>query len=212
LDRSEDEITVTPHGNYLAFRKCGTAAAPTCNDETPEFDLLFLGIKRNKGIEIFLEAMKQLQKTEPGIRALIAGQVTPGDEDLLNPARSLENVTVDVGYVRNDRLWSVFVRAGAVVLPYLRGTTSGAVHLAFAFCRPVIVSDLPCFEDIVVHGKNGLVVPRGEALALSRAMVELSLDPKRRTEMARAGFELEQSPRYDWDVIAESTSGTYWPR
>ena len=201
-------VSVIPHGNYLFFR---TYRQPTKAAAKPRTIpvALFLGIKRHKGLEVFAKALRQLQNADYPIRAIIAGKVNPGDEDLIESFNNLRIAEVQTGYVPNSQLWRLFELSDMVVLPYLQGTTSGSIHLAYAFKRPVIVSDLPCFQELVTPGKTGLVVPRGDPDALKTALMMLSADPDLRARMGEEGFRVESSPPFDWQHIAAQTAQLY---
>jgi glycosyltransferase involved in cell wall biosynthesis len=204
-----NRISIIPHGNYLRFREFRTEPHHWPVLRAGELTILFLGIKRNKGIEVFLDALARLEKEVPGVRGLVAGQVSPGDEDLLDRIRGLGNVDLESGYVPNGELWKLFDRVQVVALPYLRGTTSGAVHLAFAFQRPVVVSDLDCFRELVAPGSNGMVVPQNDARALAETLAELATSPERLRMMGEAAFARECSAPYRWESIAEQTLSCY---
>ncbi|MFN0071045.1 MAG: glycosyltransferase family 4 protein [Chloroflexota bacterium] len=53
----------------------------------------------------------------------------------------------------------------------------------------VIASDSGGLPEIVVHDVNGLLIPPGDALALSHAFLRLATDPALRQRLARAGLE-----------------------
>lgn len=70
--------------------------------------------------------------------------------------------------------------ADLVVLPsYGAGETWGlAINEAMCLGKPVIVSDhVGCAEDLVESGRNGLVVPAGDELALAEALQRALGDP-----------------------------------
>jgi glycosyltransferase involved in cell wall biosynthesis len=202
------QITVIPHGNYLVFGKLGKPEGEVPRPNTYPV-VMFFGIKRNKGIEVFVRALRELQDEGYPVRSLIAGRITPGDEDLFESIGQLKNAEVTPGYIPNRDLWRVYDACDMVAFPYLRGTTSGAIQLAYAFKRPVIVSDLECFRDIVIHGKTGLVVPHGDSGALAAAIRQMCRDPDARIRMGEEGYRLACSDRYRWDSIASRTVGVY---
>jgi glycosyltransferase involved in cell wall biosynthesis len=138
---------------------------------------------------------------------LLTGEI--GDPDLRAEAERLPALEVAAGYVPNEELWRCFVRSSFVVMPYLTGATSAAVHLAYAFKRPVIASDLECFREVVIPGETGIVVPKADPVALKNAIVELGNDPRRCRTMGEAGFRLESSSSYDWNTIADATVQIY---
>ena len=55
---------------------------------------------------------------------------------------------------------------------------------AFAARTPVVASDIPGYRDVVRDGRDGLLVPPGDAVALAEALRGLALDPERRAQMA----------------------------
>jgi glycosyltransferase involved in cell wall biosynthesis len=202
-------VAVIPHGNYKVFRRY----IPSEGDETmPENDppvALFLGIKKHKGLEPFLQALHLLQEKGFPIKGRIVGRITPGDEALLRAVDRLKNVEVEPGYLPNAEIWRVYAQSDFVVLPYLKGTTSGGVHLAYAFKKAVIASDLACFRELVSDGETGFVVPRGNSSALAEAMIRLCRDRQARRAMGEAGFRRVSSEYYDWEKIAENTASVY---
>ncbi|MFE5740628.1 glycosyltransferase family 4 protein [Streptomyces celluloflavus] len=67
---------------------------------------------------------------------------------------------------------------------------------------PVVSTDCPLGPaEIIRHGTDGLLVPRGDGRALAGGLIDLIEDPVRRRRMARAA--LEGSGRYDPEPIAE---------
>jgi glycosyltransferase involved in cell wall biosynthesis len=209
LDKKSRSVVVIPHGHYLMFRKYIPVEK---KEEMPDHHppvALFLGVKRHKGLEVFIQALRQLQERGFPIEGKIVGQINPGDEDLVDSIKGLKNARIDPGYLPNDTLWKSYAESDFVVLPYLKGTTSGAIHLAYAFKRPVIASDLDCFKELVTDGKTGFVVPRGDASALAEAMVRICRDRRERIAMGEAGFQRISSEGYSWERIAEVTAELY---
>ncbi|MFG2832711.1 glycosyltransferase family 4 protein [Streptomyces sp. NPDC048434] len=67
---------------------------------------------------------------------------------------------------------------------------------------PVVSTDCPLGPaEIIHHGTDGLLVPRGDGRALATALLRLIEDPQRRRKMAETA--LESSHRYDPEPIAE---------
>ncbi len=203
-------FTILPHGNNLIFRTFSPGDVTSLvqrRDDRPL--ILFHGIKRNKGIEVFLAAVRLLNERNCRFRVLITGQTNPGDEDLVKTIEELSCIELDSRYVPSREIWQVYSRADMVVMPYLKGTTSGAVHLAFAFAQPVIASDLNCFKELVVDGKTGLVVPSGNQEALADAIQYLLDNPTEAAACGQMGFELISGIKYDWNRIAAFTADAY---
>ncbi len=205
----EKPITVIPHGNYLVFRSFMPKGIEAILPKQDPPVALFLGIKRHKGLEVFIEALRQLQDMRFPMKAVIAGRINPGDEDLIEAIRSLLMAEIRPGYISNTEIWKIYKECDFVVLPYLRGTTSGAVHLAYAFKRPVIVSNLECFHELVIDEKTGLVIPKGDAAALAKAMIHLCERQSDRIRMGEEGFRLASDQQYRWEEISGRTAQVY---
>ncbi len=75
--------------------------------------------------------------------------------------------------------------ADCVLLPYLSATQSGVLAAAYAGRRYVIASDIGGLRDIVVDGRNGILVPPGDAQALASAVLALATDIGLRCKIAR---------------------------
>jgi glycosyltransferase involved in cell wall biosynthesis len=90
----------------------------------------------------------------------------------------------------------LYAAADALVLPSIRTETFTepwglVVNEAMNQSTPVIASDSvgAAAGGLVVHGRNGLVVPAGDAGELARALRELAGDPALRTRMGAAARE-----------------------
>jgi phosphatidylinositol alpha-mannosyltransferase len=71
----------------------------------------------------------------------------------------------------------------------------------------VVASDIAGYRDVVEHGVNGLLVPRGDATALAEELRDLALDPDRRARLAAAARDA--APRYAWPRVAAEVLGAY---
>ena len=98
--------------------------------------------------------------------------------------------------------------ADLLCAPSLGGESFGMVLTeAFAAGTPVVASDIAGYRDVVAHGRDGLLVPRGDATALAETLRDLANDPARVEALAaNAG---ESAERYAWPRIAERVAGAY---
>jgi phosphatidyl-myo-inositol alpha-mannosyltransferase len=55
---------------------------------------------------------------------------------------------------------------------------------AFAAGTPVVASDIAGYRDVVADGRDGLLVPRGDATRLAETLRDLALDPARNRALA----------------------------
>ncbi len=72
--------------------------------------------------------------------------------------------------------------------------------------KPMVTTDTPGCRDVVDDGKNGLLVPVGDAGALASAVVKLLASPELRAQMGEAarGKALDEfdERRVTRDIIA----------
>lgn len=198
--------TVLPHGNYLFFREHlkEESEPPLPTDGKPV--VLFFGPKAHKGIDVFADAVEKIGSQ---FTIWIAGAVAEDAESAVARLKQHSNVYIERSYIPDEELPQYFEHADIVPLPYVEGTTSGAVHLARAFETAVITSDLPYFRSVVDHGIDGYVLKETTPESLSSALDELLASPELAVELASAGLETEHSARYDWGRIAWETVSAY---
>jgi glycosyltransferase involved in cell wall biosynthesis len=143
--------------------------------------LLFFGyVRPYKGLSTLIEAFRSLDV--PDTILLIVGECYEDPDDYRQRiARSgvAHRIRWIAEYVPNEDVPLYYTAADIVVLPYHSGTQSGVQRIAFAFGKPVIVTDVGGLaEDVRTFGA-GLVVPPADSVALRealRTMLEQPLD------------------------------------
>lgn len=126
-----------------------------------------------KGFDVLLQAFADARRELPELRLEIAG-AGPLESELR--ARASDGVEF-LGQVA--RPGPLYERNAIVVVPS-RGEGFGMVALEAAERgRAAIVSDVGGLPEIVADGETGVVVPREDAGALTRAIVDLARDPAR---------------------------------
>ena len=74
-----------------------------------------------------------------------------------------------------------------LVLPSLYEGLPNVVLEAMHQAKPVVATDAPGTNELVVDGATGRLVPLGETKALAKALHDLIRDPERRAAMGLAG-------------------------
>lgn len=195
-------ISVIPHGAYSIYR---TWDSDGIAEE--ENTILFFGyISKYKGIEILLRAAPLVAEKVPGARIIIAGL---GDfdpyQDLVSPKGRFEIIN---RFIPNREVPRLFRRASVVVLPYIEASQSGVVPVAYAFGKPVVVTDVGSIPEVVEDGQTGLVVPARSPEALGEAIISLLQDRGLRKAMGEKAL-LKASRDLSWETIAKKTSQVY---
>jgi glycosyltransferase involved in cell wall biosynthesis len=129
--------------------------------------LCFGFIRKNRGYEYLLEAIKDMENTT----VVIAGKLEDKDEyrNLLAYEKCLPQVRLFVKWIPDKEIQYYFNASDIVVLPYTDITTSGVIPLAYAFSRPVITTNIGGLRDIV-NDETGVIVPAKDVEALRNAI------------------------------------------
>jgi glycosyltransferase involved in cell wall biosynthesis len=185
----------------------GTARA-ALNIGNDESILLFFGfIRKYKGLDILLEAMRlirdQVQTTPFRIpKLLIAGEYY-GDEKIyqqkIDALGIRDMLILETHFIADSEVKNYFCAADAVVQPYRNATQSGVTPLAYHFEKPMIVTRVGALPDYVPHQKAGLVTepdPASLAKAIQQYFVlgEAFFLPQLR----------EEKKKYSWRVLTET--------
>jgi glycosyltransferase involved in cell wall biosynthesis len=190
------------------------APAYTYDGQRP-FELLFVGrLVERKGVHLLLDAMARL----PEEREVVLHVVGDGPElvalqEQLRVLRLAERVVFH-GFVSTYELQRRLETCDAFVLPAVvdaKGDTEGlgvVLIEAMSYARPVIASAAGGIVDIVQDGRNGLLVPPGDARALAAAIASMIDDPARARAFGLAGRE-DVARHFSWDAIADRLKEIY---
>lgn len=192
------EYRIIPNGVDVGrFRPTGEPRDPN--------RVLFVGRPvARKGLTVLLKALPALLERVPDVRLVIVGSA-PGDVKV--PKRLLSSVEV-LGAVNGEALVSSMHTSSVLCAPSIGGESFGVVLVeAMAAGLPIVASDIPGYEAVVTSGKDGVLVPPGDANALAGALADLLLDHSRRAELSAAGSV--SAERYDWSLIATELEGVY---
>ena len=119
-----------------------------------------------------------------------------------------DRVTFDFRFVEDRELAGFLARADALVFPYREIDMSGVLMTGLRATRPIIASDIGGFAELLEDGRHGLLVPPGDAAALSAAMSRLVREPATRQRLSEEiGALVATIP--SWREIALRTSTVY---
>lgn len=144
----------------------------------PCLEILFCGfIRPYKGLDILLKAASLLRDKEFFLR--IVGEPW-GAKGKLFWNKLIDNlgltncVEFRPKYLETNKLIQYINRADVLILPYLSVTGSGLIPLAFYLNKPVIVSDVGNFPNLVNEFRTGLVFKKGNYKDLSKKIIYFS--------------------------------------
>jgi glycosyltransferase involved in cell wall biosynthesis len=172
-------------------------------------------VKPGKGLENLIVAWKKVK----GLNAqlLIIGDKHPAQKD--NYYEDLTKFVRDsgldcsihfCGYVPEDILPTYFVKSDAFVLPYNEWgdviASSGALSVVAPYLKPIIVTDVPAFQQLK-RQKAALIVKKGDIDGLASAIIKVLTDVGIRNSLEN---NLKNwLPELSWAVVGKMTSKLY---
>lgn len=197
--------TVEPRAELPALR----------TDPDAPFELLFVGrLVERKGVHLLLEALA----TIPPERRVVLRVVGDGPERprLQEQAErlGLGPRVVFHGFVTREELQARMEACDCFALPAVvdaKGDTEGlgvVLLEAMSYGKPTIASAAGGIVDIVRDGRNGFLVPPGDAPALANAITRMMDDPGKAREMGIHGRD-DVRADFSWDVIVGRLAEVY---
>jgi glycosyltransferase involved in cell wall biosynthesis len=199
---NHEKIAVVPHGAYTFLKKYGKDEAA---EDEGNYVLFFGYIVKNKGIEYLAKCAPIISEEVPNIKVIVAGE-----GDLLGCKALMDDSRFEIHneFIPNEKVAELFQRAKVVVLPYTyHQGHSGVLTIAFAFGKPVIVTNVGDLPNLVKDGKEGLIVPPKDPKALAGAIIKLLKDDELRREMGENA--LKKAEELSWDNIAKMHMKVY---
>lgn len=167
------------------------------NFVTPEY-ITFVGrVSPYKGVEIFLGAVREVQRLFPAAKFRIAGKLIPGYE---LSEKLVEGLKIEIinKHLTNEELANVITTSKLIVCPYLDATQSGVIMAAQALDRPVLVTPVGGLPEYIQHGKTGFIAGSITSDSLKAAMIEfLTSSP----EISERAFSSEVATGYNLSIL-----------
>lgn len=134
-------------------------------------DFLFIGfIRKEKGVDLLLDAWKIVNQTIPNANLVVAGALPVWYNLDFSDCSDL-NVRFEIGFVDDNRYVELVKSAKYVVLPYTKGTNSGVVSTVLSLGTNVITSDITMFRENSLLNKE-LMFKSGDPLSLANILIE----------------------------------------
>lgn len=209
-----------PHGvPYTPFR--WPENVEWVNNSGLGVKFISLGLLRPaKGIELVLAAMHQMKATFPEFTYIICGADHPRCATAREYRIELKSLVARYGLERNVVFVDRFLDAreiieaiqscdvGITAYTAPQQSSSGVLALMLGCGRPAISTDFQ-YAKASLNAENGVIVPMGDASALSSAISRLASDVALRERMMKRGYQDTRSwiwskvARKHLDVVAE---------
>lgn len=193
---TKKDMKVLGYGNVRGIDMERFSRRPEVMEKAEElkseaFTFLFVGrIVGDKGINELIKAFTKLNNNEgisKPIRLFLVGDYEE-ELDPLNPEtkKAIKDTPeiIETGSLFGDDLLTYFAASDCFVFPSYREGFPNTVLEAGAMGIPSIVTDINGSREIIVNGKNGIIIPSQDANELYHAMVSIITEDKNRQFMA----------------------------
>ena len=191
-----------PHGDYSFFLNYQKGKI----EEESETILFFGNIVDYKGLDYLIKSINYISKVKPKIKLIIAGS---GDFENYKSLVNDVNFEIHNRYINDEEVPYFFQRAKLVVLPYIECTQTGIIPIAYAFKKPVIVTDVGSIPEVVEDGKTGIIIPPKNPILLSRAITKILDNENLRKQMGINGY-IKMEKELSWDSVTEKLIKIYY--
>jgi glycosyltransferase involved in cell wall biosynthesis len=167
--------------------------------------LCFGLIRPYKGVDVILEAFREIEGAELWVVGMPRMDITPL-ERLADQCRA--TVRFVPRFVTDREIPAYFRRAEIVALPYRAIEQSGVLYTALAFGNAIVASSVGGFTEIGERDGAVRLVAPGDAGALHDALAELLGNEGERAALAAAAAHAAETT-YSWSRIAARTLDMY---
>ncbi len=205
-----DRIHVVPHGTYSGF----SAFAKEQPHEKTVF-LQFGMIRKYKGVGNLLKAASLLpEEYRKKIRIVIAGNQRKNLDDtdyqaMLDAYGLGDFVTFSPVRIPDDQVPDYFNGADCCLFPYTEIYGSGALLMAYSFCKPVIASGIPTFVEETDGGKTGLLYDPDQERGLTEAIQRFADLTEAEKDAMKENIRAICQTKYSWAASANTLAGIY---
>ncbi len=138
--------------------------------------LLFFGFVRPyKGLEDLLRAFPDVissRKATLTIAGEFWGTMRRETESLISELKLNDIVTINDGYIPNEKLEDIFACHDLVVMPYRSATGSAVANMAIEFERPIVATSVGSLPDCINEGVNGYLCKPSNPADLSATIIK----------------------------------------
>ena len=167
--------------------------------------ILFFGfIRKYKGLDILLEAMKilHLKSQTSNLKLLVAGEFYEDRklyDDLIAELNISSQLILRTEFIADSEVAYYLSAADFVIQPYRNATQSGVTPLAYHFEKPMLVTNVGGLPDLVPDGKVGLVA-EPNANSIAEKIIELyQLGEEYFLPQLR-----EEKKKYSWKILVDT--------
>ncbi len=169
-----EKIIYSPYGIDASWSKEHESKTPS-----PDLRIGYVGqIDRHKGVDLLIRAFSTLPRDAPA-RLVIYGSMerSPGFAAELRDLASGDSRIAFCGTFPLHEFGSVLDGIDVLAVPSVWYDFPLVIYSAHACHTPVLATDMPGMNEMVMHDVDGLLFPRGDWGELARQLKRLLLEP-----------------------------------
>ncbi len=202
---NEDKVIVIPFGIDVKEIK-----VKDYNRSQDKVSIMYAGaLTYRKGVYYLLRAFAGITKQNKNVELHIYG--SGPQEHYLKALASSLGISHRVyfhGLISREELLKEYSRHDIYVHPSLSESFGLAILEAMAAGLPVIAFNIPNVNEIVEHGRVGLLAKRGDSTDLSKKLTLLTDDEKLRKTLGLSAREKTREV-YDWNIVSQKYISVY---
>lgn len=170
-------------------------------DKNKKYILFFGFIRKYKGLDVLIDALKDLSQE---YHLIVAGEAYGSMkeyEDQIELAGLKDRIHLYNEYIGDDQVKIYFSASDVCVLPYRSATQSGITAIANHFCLPVIATDVGGLKEVITSGTDGLIVEHADPHLIGNAIKRYFQDGLKEQFVSKLTSDRENK---SWDNFARS--------
>ncbi|QZT38946.1 glycosyltransferase [Halosquirtibacter xylanolyticus] len=166
--------------------------------------ILFFGFIRDyKGLDLLLEAFAQMNREDPKVKLLVAGEFYSKPDkyhELIQRLGIEDEVVLHTHFISEDQVKYYFNGADIVAQPYKSATQSGVTQIAYHFEVPMLVTNVGGLSEIVPDQKVGYVTDIAPT-KIAEALDDFYLNNRYASFVESIE---EEKKKYSWDKLTKA--------
>jgi phosphatidylinositol alpha-mannosyltransferase len=194
---------IIPNGIDTELFRPNVTRPPALRGDVPV--ILFLGrFDPRNGLTGLIEAFKRVKGRGRRAQLVVVGD-GPLRRHYYRQAGGDADITF-VGAVLEGRP-GYYAHSAVYACPTTKASFGITLLESMACQTPIVCSDILGFRDVVVHGREALMVPRGDRDALANALVRVLDDESLRVSLGETGRA--RALAYDWRKVSTDILDVY---
>ncbi len=171
--------------------------------------LLFVGrFEPKKGLKYLMQALPLIKREFPNVLLLTVGGGVLGYSYKEYIDKTVAENVHFCGTVSPEEIPYYYATCDVFCAPSVDCESFGIILLeAMATAKPVVASDIPGYQEVVSHGRDGFLVPPRSPQAIAEALSKILKDENLKKRMGAEGRK--KALGYSWEKIGRAVERFY---